>query len=65
MTGYEYTIADIAIYNELQNIFAFTQEPSSEEFKNVHHWMRQMDSISVIRSLSLNLKEDLQKLNAN
>ena len=40
VTGYEYTIADIAIYNELQNIFAFAGEPESDKFKNVNKWMK-------------------------
>ena len=54
VTGYDYTIADIAYFNEVSNILMILDENIEEgKFPNTQKWMKRIEDITQIRALLL------------
>ena len=63
LTGYDYTIADIAYFNHLTTLMQVLEESiDARKYPNIDKWMQRMDDIGQIRVQTLKFQEELKKL---
>jgi len=60
---YDFSIADIAYFNELYNVLAILEtDIDSKQFPNVDKWMRRISDIGPIRVSIVKFNEELKRL---
>ena len=65
LTGYDFTLADIAFFNELVNtIEILEQNIDNKKYPNVGKWVMRMEDIGPIRVYSEKFGEELSTLQA-
>ena len=63
LTGYDFSIADIAYFNELTNVLALLEmDVDSKRFPNIDKWMRRINDIGPIRVTIIKFQDELAKL---
>ena len=63
LCGYDFSIADIAFFNELTNILTVLEmDLDSKKYPNTVRWMARIDDIGPIRLNTLKLHEEWRKL---
>lgn len=62
LTGYDYTIADIAYFNSLTTLLAVLEETiDPKKYPNIDKWMQRMEDIGQVRVQQLKFQEELKK----
>lgn len=63
LCGYDFSIADIALFNELINtIEIIEQNIDTKRFPNVDKWMRRIEDIGPIRMATIKFQDEFKKL---
>ena len=63
LTGYDYSVADIAYYNELLNVYSVVgKQLDKERFPNVAGWVKRMNDMTPIRQGKTAFEEQVQRL---
>jgi glutathione S-transferase len=63
LTGYDFSIADIAYFNELHNVLAILEKDiDAKKFPNADKWMRRINDIGPIRVSIIKFNEELKRL---
>jgi glutathione S-transferase len=63
LCGYDFSIADIAFFNELINVIeVIEQNIDSKKFPNIDKWMKRIEDIGPIRVMTIKFQEELKKL---
>lgn len=62
LTGYDYTIADIAYFNSLTTLLAVLEETiDPKKYPNIDKWMQRLEDIGQVRVQQLKFQEELKK----
>mmetsp|Transcript_3743 Transcript_3743/g.2790 ORF Transcript_3743/g.2790 Transcript_3743/m.2790 type:complete len:89 (-) Transcript_3743:33-299(-) len=63
LCGYDYSIADIAFFNELTNILTILDtDLDAKKFPNTYKWMGRIDDIGPIRLNTIKFQEEWKKV---
>lgn len=63
LCGYDFSIADIAFFNELINaIELIEQNIDPKKFPNIDKWMKRIEDIGPIRVNTIKFQDELKKL---
>lgn len=60
LTGYDFTVADVAYYNELQNVLMITGTTIDDKtYPHLTKWLNRIESFHCIKFGNLKLREEI------
>ena len=63
LCGYDFSIADIAFFNELINVIEIIEQNiDTKKYPNVDKWMKRIEDIGPIRVMTIKFQDELKKL---
>lgn len=63
LCGYDFSIADIAFFNELINVIeVIEQNVDAKKYPNIDKWMKRIEDIGPIRVMTITFQDELKKL---